>query len=148
MGYLIDGEDQGAWSMDLLLGAGQALSVDDDAATVELAVLERGKNSDFVVRGILVDRSLTDAIFVGRGSLGGAGWSMNTLEIEDTQAVGGVGISLGQEWDGAIGVRIEALSSYNGPDIVAVGVAVPGPGAAGVLAAGAVVVGRRRRKGM
>lgn len=49
MSYIIDGEDNGAYSFDLLYGNGHTISADNDASTVELAVLERGGNSDFNV---------------------------------------------------------------------------------------------------
>lgn len=127
MSYIIDGEDSGTYRFDLLFAPGSLLSADANASTVELSILERGGNSDFNVYGINADGSLTGALFVGRGKGASVGWSLDTLEIGGAQTVFGFGISLDASWKNLKGVRIEALSNFNGPDIVAVGSAAPSP---------------------
>lgn len=149
MSWIIDGEDDGAWTLDLFLGAGQSLDADSDSNTVELAILERGGNSDLQVRGIRGDGSVTGAITMLRGSTGATGWSLDTLEIDGSQSVKGVGISLDSSWQDIVGFRFEAANGMNGPDLVGVGVTnalVPAPGAMALLAA-AAIVGRKRRRG-
>jgi hypothetical protein len=143
MSYLIDGEDNGAWTLDLFL-AGLVLSADADASTVELAIVERGLNSDISVRGIRADHSLTEAFLVTRGSFASAGWSLNSLEIGGAQAVGAVGLSLDASWTNLVGFRFEAASGMNGPDLVGVAV-VPAPGSAALMGLGGLLAVRRRR---
>jgi len=148
MSYLIDGEDDGAWTLDLLLAPGLHLNADGNSNTVELAILERGGNSDLRIRGIRGDGSVTDAIMMLRGDAGAAGWTLDSLEIDNAQQVHGVGISLDQSWQNIVGFRFEAANGMNGPDLVAVGVTgnlVPSPGALALLAASALVGLRRRR---
>ncbi|MBM4112653.1 MAG: hypothetical protein FJ253_04655 [Phycisphaerae bacterium] len=147
MSWIIDGEDNGAWTLDLLLGAGQMLNADADSNTVELSILERGGNSDLRVRGIRSDGSFTSAIDMLRGATGATGWTLDTIEIGGSQSVKGVGISLDASWQNLVGFRFEAANGMNGPDLVGVGVTnalVPSPGALALLGA-AVLVGRRRR---
>lgn len=148
MSWIIDGEDSGGYTIDLYYGPGKWINSDNDNNTMEISVLERGGNSDFNVYGIKADGSYTSAIFVSRSQTARVGWTLDTLEIGGAQQVHGVGISFDDSWDHLIGVRIEAKSNFNGPDIVAVGstCAVPTPGSLGVLAAGATLGLRRRRK--
>ena len=148
MSWIIDGEDSGAYTIDLYYGPGRWINSDNDASTMELSVLERGGNSDFNVYGIKQDGTRTAAIFVSRSQTARVGWTLDTLEIGGSQQVHGVGISFDDSWDHLIGVRIESRTNFNGPDIVAVGsvCAVPTPGSLGVLATGTVVGLRRRRR--
>jgi len=147
LSYIIDGEDNGAWHMDLLFATGQFLSADNDNSTIELAVLERGMNSDFNVYGIFAGGGLTAPVFVPRANVTSAGWTLDTLEISGAQHVGGIGLSLDSSWTNLVGFRIQAQSAFNGPDIVAVATAmpVPAPGAAALLSIGGLLVARRRR---
>lgn len=147
MSRLIDGEDNGSWTLDLLFAPGQYLNADSDSSTVELALLERGVNSDINVYGITTGNSLTGPIFVGRSHVGGAGWNLNTLEIDNDQTVGGVGLSLDPSWTGLIGFRFEAVDGFNGPDLVAVGTSrtIPAPGSLAVLGAMGLFARNRRR---
>ncbi len=146
MSYIIDGEDNAAWHMDLILANGSWFTPDADTGSVELSVLERGGNSDFNIYGIKADGTLTSALFVSRNVTGATGWKLDTLEIGGSQNVHGVGISLDSSWGMLKGFRVEAKNGFNGPDIVALGVVnpVPAPGALALLAV-AGVVGRRRR---
>jgi len=143
MSYLIDGEDSDAWTLDLYL-AGMMISADADASTVELALLERGLNSDIRVRGIRADLSLTDPYLAARANVASAGWSLDSLEIGGSQTVGGIGLSLDASWRNLIGFRFEAASGMNGPDLIGVAV-VPAPGAAAMLGLGGLLAARRRR---
>lgn len=146
MSWIVDGEGS-HWTLDLLFAADSVLAIDDDPLTVELALLERGGNSDINVYGIRTDGTLTSSLFVSRNMMKSAGWSVDTLEIDGLQTVHGVGISLDQAWGELRGFRIEALSSFDGPDLVAVGTAMPVPGpAVSALIAMAGLVGRPRRR--
>lgn len=152
MSYIIDGEDNGAYRFDLLFAPGSLLSADANSSTVELSILERGGNSDFNVYGINADGSLTGALFVGRAKGASVGWSLDTLEIGGAQSVFGFGISLDASWKNLKGVRIEALGTFNGPDIVAVGSVatspapiVPAPAPLALLGMAAFGSSRRRR---
>lgn len=148
MSYLVDGEDNGAWTLDLYLPTGTFLNADANSNSVELSLLERGGNSDLRVRGIRGDGSFTDAIMMLSSSTGATGWSLNSLEIDGAQNVHGVGISLDSSWLNLVGFRFEAENGMNGPDLVGVGITntlVPAPGAIMLLAAGALVGLRRRR---
>jgi hypothetical protein len=147
MSWIIDGEDAGAYTLDLFYGAGKFLNSDGDSSTMELSVLERGGNSDFRVFGIFADGSLTSGILINRSQTARVGWTLDTLEIGGAQQVHGVGISFDDSWDGLVGIRIQTTSAFNGPDIVAVGsgVAVPTPGSIALLGLGALAVGRRKR---
>ncbi|MBX3356329.1 MAG: hypothetical protein KF724_11605 [Phycisphaeraceae bacterium] len=148
MSWIIDGEDNGAWTLDLFLANGQILNADGDSNSVELAILERGGNSDLRIRGIRSDGSVTDSIMALRGDMGAAGWTLDTVEISGAQQVFGVGISLDASWQNIIGFRFEAANGMNGPDLVAVGVTgnlIPAPGALALLGLAGVVGMRRRR---
>lgn len=150
LSWIVDGEDFGSYTLDLHFNSSFTLVPDNSAGSVELAVLERGGNSDFGVAGITgfnLDGSpiLTPSLLITRSQTASAGWSLDTLEIGGAQAVHGVGISLPSEWGALLGVRVTALTSYNGPDIVAVG-AIPTPGAVSLAGlAGVMAISRRRR---
>lgn len=147
LSHIIDGEDNGSWTLDLLFAAGQTLSADANDSTIELAVLERGINSDFNIYGITAGRTFTAPIFVPRANVADAGWTLDTLEIDGAQHVGGVGLSLDSSWTNLIGFRIESQSAFNGPDIVAVATAspIPAPGSIALLSLGGLFAKRRRR---
>lgn len=147
---LIDGEDNAGWVLDLYFDPSKRLDADGNDNTIELAVLERGRNSDFNIYGITTGNSVTGPLFVSRNDTGAVGWNLDTLEIEGSQAVGAVGISLDASWVDLIGVRIEAMNGFNGPDLIAVGTGplrtVPAPGAAALAAMAVLTMGRARRR--
>jgi len=149
MSYIIDGEDTAAWTLDLLFTHNTLLSADNDNKTVELALLERGGNSDLRITGIRDDGSLTSSIMYMRNTSGRTGWTLNTLEIGDNQNVVGVGISLDSSWTNLKGFRFEATNGMAGPDLVAVGVGqtfnIPAPGSLALVGLGGLFAGRRRR---
>lgn len=147
MSWIVDGEDSLGWTLDLYLESGKILNADGDANSIELAILERGGNSDLRIRGIYGDGSVTDPVTMLHGNTGFAGWSLDTLEIDGSQQVFGLGISLDSSWQGLVGFRFEAANGMNGPDIVGIGVGtvVPAPGAVALLATGLLVGVRRRR---
>ncbi|MDX2118601.1 MAG: exosortase-dependent surface protein XDP2 [Planctomycetota bacterium] len=149
MSYIIDGEDTAAWTLDLLFTPGMLISADNDTKTVELAILERGGNSDLRVFGINDDGSLTSSFMMYRASTGKTGWTLDTLEISGAQNVVGVGISLDSSWTNLKGFRFQAANGMDGPDLVAVGVGqtfmIPTPGSLALVGLGGLVAGRRRR---
>ena len=146
LSWILDGEGNRAWTLDLLYGDHRWLEVDDDDSTVELALIERGLNSDFNVYGLHADGSTTEAVFVPRRDFTPTGWMLDTLEIGRAQSVGGIGLSLDSSWSGIVGIRLESGRRFGGPDLVGVAssIAVPGPGAAALLVLG-VACPRRRR---
>ncbi|MBC7771471.1 MAG: PEP-CTERM sorting domain-containing protein [Pyrinomonadaceae bacterium] len=147
LSYIIDGEDNGSWVLDLLFAPGQTLSADASNSTIELAVLERGRNSDFNIYGITAGRTFTAPVFVPRANVTAAGWTLDTLEIDGAQNVGGVGLSLDSSWTNLIGFRIQSQSAFNGPDIVAIATAspIPAPSSIALLSLGGLFAKRRRR---
>lgn len=150
MSWIIDGEEADGvekYTLDLFFAPGVTLSGDASGKTVELALLERGNNSDIRIYGITAARSLTSALFVPREALTPAGWSLDTLEIDSAQTVAGVGISISKDWKNLVGIRIEQDTCFNGTDIVGVGVTnvVPAPGPMMLGALGGVILLRRRR---
>lgn len=148
---LIDGEDTSAWVLDLYFDPAKRLDADGNDSTVELAVLERGRNSDFNVYGLTPGNGLTGPLMVARADTGPVGWMLDTLEIAGAQEVGGVGISFDSSWTDLIGIRIEATGAFNGPDLIAVGTGplrtVPAPGACVLAGLGVLTIGSARRRG-
>lgn len=148
MSWIIDGEDPGTYTMDLKFAPGVHLDSDNNANTIELAILERGGNSDLKIWGIKSDGSLTGSIMMLQGATGATGWTLDTLEIAGAQSVKGVGISLENSWDGLIGFRFQSSAGFNGPDIVAIGTGptlVPAPGSAMLAGLGVLCMTKRRR---
>ncbi len=148
MSWIIDGEDPGTYVMDLRFAPGVRLDSDNNSSTIELAILERGGNSDLKIWGINADNTLTGSITMLRSTTGSTGWTLDSLEISGAQSVKGVGISLENSWDGLIGFRFESAAGFNGPDIVAIGTGptlVPAPGSALLTGLGVLCMARRRR---
>lgn len=155
LSWIIDGEDNGSWTLDLLLPSGQYFANDNDPTTVEFAFLERGMNSDLGVRAIWTDgvnNYVSSGIVLLRTQQGAAGYTLDTLEINGAQQVGGWGIDisdLGSVGGPIIGLQIYALPQFNGPDLVAVMAAEPVPEPAtlfGLAGALGLLVARRRAR--
>lgn len=154
LSWIIDGEDNGEWTLDLYFAKGSKLFNDHDGKTVEFTIFERGGNSDFGVKGIVAPGVYTSGVVVNREQTGYAGWKLDTLEIGDEQKVHGVGLSMealgsGDELAGGlVGIRIYAKDSYNGPDIVGVAAAapVPEPASMACVGLGLAALARRRFK--
>ena len=150
LSWIIDGEDAAGkeqFVMDLFFAPGKVLNSDSNNKSVELAILERGMNSDIRVMGLKADGSTTGSILIDREDFDYAGWKLNTLEIDEDQKVAGIGISFDDSWDSLVGVRLQMESGFNGPDIVAVGSAAPVPAPTGLgLLAAAGLAGMRRRR--
>lgn len=157
MSRLIDGETRSSTSfVDLYLTGAGMLDGDDDDMTVEVALLERGGNSKMRVYGILTPDTpaggyapvLTASSILVDHTIGSFNslWQLNSLEIGGNQNVRGYGISLPEEWDGLVGVRVATEGDvFKGPDLIAVGV-VPEPMTMSVLAAGGLLLLRRKQR--
>lgn len=147
MSWLIDGEDNKGYTLDLYFAKGVSLTPDGDAKTVEVSVLERNGNSDFRVIGLFAGGGTTPAISITRDLTETTGWNLDSLEINGEQKVSAVGISLDERFAGIVGIRIECNGDTdNGPDIIAVGTsAVPAPGAVALMGLAAGTLARRRR---
>jgi hypothetical protein len=149
---IIDGEDNGAWTLDLLLPSGDYFANDGDTSTVEIAIFERGMNSKIGVRGIYASNggyAYTSGVVINPSDLTYAGWKLDTLEINGEQKVGGVGLSLedlGAAPSEIIGIHIYAENGFNGPDLVGVlgGNVVPEPSTLALLMFGLCGLMRRR----
>ncbi len=144
MSYLLDGEEVAqTYYVDLFFGGGFKLSADNDVTTVEVALLERGGNSDMNVQGILAGGGLTAPLFVSRSSMGPQLWTLDSLEINGSQRVVGAGISLDPSWQNLVGLRISSLNaSFSGPDLVGVA-AIPEPASLLLLVCGGLALRRR-----
>jgi hypothetical protein len=172
LAYLLDGESDVSWTLDLLYGPGLGVVADGDDSTMELLVLERGANSMLGVQAILTDGSLTAAVLLnfrtdpgsdyGVARNGGlTDFSLDTLEIGGAQQVAGIGVDLGAfgltAGQAVLGYRFFAQADspslrFDGPDFLGfVGTvrsqAVPEPGSlalAGIGALGVALAARRR----
>lgn len=104
LAYLLDGESDVQWTLDLLFESGFGIVADGDDQTMDLLMLERGANSMIGVRAILADHTLSQDLIVnfrtsgsnygieGKGGL--TDYSLDTTEISGAQRVAGVGIDL------------------------------------------------------
>lgn len=164
LAYLIDGEDQGSWRLNLLYGQGRYIVADaGNANTVELMILERGANSRLGVRPILGFDGGGNPIYgtsitldFGTGALAHAAftdYSLDTLEIDNVQQVSGIGVDLSafglSEGTKVYGFKLFAEGSFNGPDVIGVvgsAAPVPEPATLFALGAGAAALLRRRRR--
>ncbi|MFN7732879.1 MAG: exosortase-dependent surface protein XDP2 [Pirellula sp.] len=104
LAYLLDGEADVQWTLDLLFETGFGIDAYGDDSTIDLMMLERGANSMLGVRAILANRTLSQDLIVnfresgtnygveGKGGL--TDYQLNTTEIGGAQKVAGVGIDL------------------------------------------------------
>ena len=122
----VDGEDQN-FRLDLIFERGVR---DDNGGAVdavpEIIVFERGLNSDVSLQLLLADGGTSDELFVARADFRDAGFRADTVEIDNGQIMGAVGLDL-NEFSGAgfdpasdtvIGVRFG--SAGGGADIFGV----------------------------
>lgn len=122
LGSIIDGEDRGAFSMNLFF----------DKGVQDILVWERGLNSAMDIQAIDVSgNAIGNLLHLAQGNFANAGYRLGTKEIgNNIQSVGSVGVTLAQlgVTDSAIfGLRVSAKKSYNGPDWKIVGVAAEKP---------------------
>jgi hypothetical protein len=142
---IIDGEDTGTASLNLFFAQ----------PTNHLFFFERNLNSDLMVELIDAAGNLVGGAgsshFIDRSFWQAAGYSIDTTEIGGAQRVGSYGLSYASA---IAGIRVSALSNYNGPDFKVVGAnfggdvsSVPGPslllGLGGFVAA---QISKRRRR--
>lgn len=138
LAYLLDGEADVAWSLELRYAAGQGVVADGDDQTMELFLLERGANSMLGVQALLYGGGVSDAVILnfrtGTGSeygvarMGGlTDFSLNSLEIDGAQQVAGIGLDLGAfrltAGQAVVGYRFfvekdAASLHYDGPDFL------------------------------
>jgi len=96
LGYLLDGEAERAWTLDLMYGNGGYITA-DGSSDPELLMLERGANSKLGVRAILEGGAFSQDFIMDFHTNKQAGltdYTLNTLEIDGAQQVGGIGVSL------------------------------------------------------
>lgn len=147
---IIDTEDSGAFSMNLFFDAWLRT---DNTGLDNIFFWERGMNSDLGVQAIdAAGKVIGNFVKLTRGTQSGAGYNIDTLEINGSNApqqVGSWGLSLKQLGvSSAAGIRITADKNYNGPDFKVVArQSVPEPTTlAGLgLVAGALAASRRRQ---
>lgn len=141
---IIDGEDKGAFSMNLWFNQ----RVDN------LFFWERGLNSAMDIQAIdKFGNSIGNLLRINKNTWVDAGFKIHTTEIGGAQGVGSWGVSLADlGLSSAIaGIRVsaEGTSVFNGPDWKVVGsAAVPEPGMVmglGAIASGLLVSNRRKK---
>lgn len=139
---IIDTEDTGSFKMNLSFSS----------AIDNLFFWERGMNSKLQVQALDAAGNLIgNLLTLNSATWNYAGFGIDTTEINETQRVGSLGVSLKDLGvSGPIaGIQLVSNRSFNGPDFKVVGSAasVPEPASlAGLgLIAGALVVSRRRK---
>lgn len=115
---IVDTEDKGAFEIDLLF---TDFVSKDEGGRDSLLFYERGSNSDILVQALdNLGNAIGNSFKITRDLWTPAGYSINTLEVANAQAVGSYGLNflqLGLADDAVIGgVKLIAESSFNGPD--------------------------------
>jgi len=135
---IIDTEDQGNFVIELLF----------NRKSDRFFFWERGMNSQLLVEALDDLGNVLSSYLLDSSTFDSAGFAIHTMEPNNLQAVGAQGLKL----DGVTSKRLRLTASgaaFNGPDFKVVAVAsVPEPAtiAGTVLAAGAAVAARRKRK--
>jgi hypothetical protein len=135
---IIDTEDKGNFVIELLF----------NRKSDRFFFWERGMNSQLFVEALDDLGNVLSSYLMDSSTFNSAGFAIHTMEPNNLQAVGAQGLSL----NGATSNRLRLTASgaaFNGPDFKVVAVAsVPEPAtiAGTVLAAGAAVAARRKRK--
>lgn len=118
LNHIIDTEDTGSFTLDLTF----------DAMIDNLLIWERGKNSDLGVQALDADgKAIGNRLVVKRNMWFDAGYEIDTLEIDNVQEVGSLGINIWSDLGVASGavstIRISSEKGFNGPDWKVVGTA-------------------------
>jgi len=135
---IIDTEDRGSFVIELLF----------NRKSDRFFFWERGMNSKLFVEALDDLGNVLSSYLLDSSTFDYAGFAIHTMEPNNLQAVGAQGLKL----DGVTSKRLRLTASgaaFNGPDFKVVAVAsVPEPAtiAGTVLAAGAAVAARRKRK--
>jgi PEP-CTERM motif len=167
LGYLLDGEANVTWSLDLKYGSGGYITYDGNTSSPELMMLERGKNSAINVQAILEGGALSNTFYLdfhsGHGQVGNSDYSIDTTEISGAQSVGGIGLGL-NAFNLSVGTKIlgyrfsvsgQPGNTFDGPDFIGFvagktaptpGAPVPEPASMIALGMGAAAMLRRRKK--
>ncbi|QKD84718.1 PEP-CTERM sorting domain-containing protein [Thermoleptolyngbya sichuanensis A183] len=134
---IIDTEDRGSFVIDLFF----------NRATDRFFFWERGMNSSLLVQALDDAGNKLAEYLLDSSTSNYAGYSIDTVEINHSQRVGAQGLWL----NGARTNRLRLIANgaaFNGPDFKVVAASVPEPAtiAGTVLAAGAAIAARRKRK--
>lgn len=150
---IIDTEDGKTMKINLFFNN---LIVGDNTGLDDVFFWERGRNSDLNIQAIDANGNLIgNSLKLERSGQDGAGFSLDTLEINENQAVGTWGVKLSQLGvTSAAGIRVFSDWTNNGPDFKVIArqngailTKVPEPATLfGLgLVAGSLVVSRRRK---